>query len=112
MLVAITRQRDFMEEPDGEEPKQPEMKLNEREHAELKELLAEANEIGGKNLMFDMQKAQLLQTMNNNQVAYQRLMGKVQKRFGIPDGSRVDVDAETGVLRMSGQRMMMGGPPQ
>jgi len=98
-------------DPEEEGPKQPEMKLNEREHAELKELLAEASEIGQKNLLLDVQKAQLLQAMNNNQVAYQRLMGKVQKRFGIPDGSRVDVDAETGVLRMSGPRMMMGGPP-
>jgi len=94
-----------------EEKETPKIYLSATEKETLSDVLQEGGQLAQTNAALDIQKQEVMKRLMSNAEAYQRLMAKVQKRFGIPDGSRVDVDAETGVLRMSGPRMMMGGPP-
>ena len=79
-------------------PGPPVYHLIEWERENLKELSDELQQLYATNVALDLQKARVLQTIGNNQLEQKRLLDKVQRRLGLPDGLNVDVDPEKGTL--------------
>jgi hypothetical protein len=78
----------------------PEMKLGEIDLGYFQELNGESQQLQAINANLDLQKKQVIDELFKNAENGRKFVMKIQRKFGIQDASKMDINLETGVITL------------